>query len=182
MIQKPSSFLWAGVGGGKNGGKVHYSHCFPQALAVWFRGLPGSRFPGFCNGTGKHLWQCSHRLGSLPPLLHPYVCGPADCGDTERRRIKERAGWSVLNSAQCFPNRRVWLGGRPHAHNILHSFQKRRKREGGEACFEMGIRKTVSALATVLLQGFEPQFSSLQDYFKKQSLEIHLENKMRSWA
>lgn len=46
----------------------------------------------------------------------------------------------------------------------------------------MGIRKTVSALATVLLQGFEPQFSSLQDYFKKRSLEIHLENKMRSWA
>lgn len=74
------------------------------------------------------------------------------------------------------------MGGRVHAHNMLHALQKRREREGGKACFEMLIRKTVSALARVLLQGFEPQFSSLRDYFKKQSLEIHLENQMRSWA
>lgn len=84
--------------------------------------------------------------------------------------------------SSVFSKQESVVGRRPHAHNVLHSLQKRRKREGGEACFEMGIRKTVSALATVLLQGFEPQFSSLQDYFKKRSLEIHLENKMRSWA
>lgn len=168
------------MGVGKDGGKIHYAHCFPQALAIWFRGLPGSWFPGFCNGTGKHLWQCSHRLGSLPPLLHPYVSGPVDCGDTERVRIKERAGWSVLNSAQCFPNRRVWLGGRAHARNILHSLQKRRKRE------RPALRCSLERLCLLLLQSWfkalNLRFFSLQHYLKKQSLEIHFENQMRSWA
>lgn len=29
------------------------------------------------------------------------------------------------------------MGGRAHAHNMLHTLQKRREREGGKACFEM---------------------------------------------
>lgn len=95
-------------------------------------------------GSAAIAWGRYHHYCTRTSLV------PLTAGDTERRRIKQRAGWSVLNSVQCFPNRRVWMGRRVHAHNMLHSLQKRREREGGKACFEMFIRKTVSALATVL--------------------------------
>uniref|UniRef100_A0A2K5N5D0 Retinal G protein coupled receptor n=1 Tax=Cercocebus atys TaxID=9531 RepID=A0A2K5N5D0_CERAT len=59
--------------------RPHCSHiqpspCLPQALALRFRWLPGSRLPGLCNSVGQHLQQCSYRLGALSSLLHPPKC------------------------------------------------------------------------------------------------------------
>lgn len=98
-MEEAFRFTWTGVGGRKDGRKGHFAHCFPQELATWFRGLPGSWFPGICNSTGQHLWQCSHCLGTLSPLLHPYVLlPPATCRDTgvNEDKIGQGGQYSIL--------------------------------------------------------------------------------------